>query len=291
MRILLTGATGYLGGRLLGAFLEKGWEVTALKRTGSDTSSVSAWRDQARFLDADTRDPSQIVEQEQPDWIVHTATVYGRGGESPQAMLAANLELPMALAEAATRVKAAFLNTHTSLPPDINRYALTKDFFSRYGRFLATSESLAFTDLVMDHFYGPGDAPSKFTARVIGDLVHNVDRLALTSGRQKRDFLYVDDLVRAYLLVVSRPPPSGYRRLEAATGNPVAVRDFVRLAAETAGADTRLDFGAVAARPGEPAEPGLDPAALEDMGWTAQTGLAQGIRACVDEARNRDVRQ
>lgn len=290
MRILLTGATGYLGGRLLPAFLEKGWEVTALKRTSSDTSRVATWLGSARFLNVDgDKDPSKIVKQERPDWIVHTATVYGRGGESPQDMLAANVELPIALAEAATRQGGVFLNTHTSLPPNLNRYSLTKELFSRYGHFLSVRENLSFTDMVMDHFYGPGDAPSKFTTMVIRSLVHNVERLALTSGVQKRDFLYVDDLVRAYLLVMSQPPSVGYRRLEAATGNPVAVRDFVRLAAKMTCANTMLDFGATPTRPGEPSDPGLDPSELEALGWTAEIGLGEGIQACVDALRKEPV--
>ncbi len=52
--------------------------------------------------------------------------------------------------------------------------------------------------------YGPGDDSSKFTTHVIESCRRNEPRLALTAGEQLRDFIHIDDVVRAYDRIVDR---------------------------------------------------------------------------------------
>ena len=82
MKLLLTGATGFLGSNLIPAFLKAGHEVVILKRSFSDTWRIKDDLDKVRSYDID------LVPLERPfeecgrfDCVVHTATNYGRQGE------------------------------------------------------------------------------------------------------------------------------------------------------------------------------------------------------------------
>ena len=54
----------------------------------------------------------------------------------------------------------------------------------------------------LDHFYGPFDKPVKFIAFVLRELKNKVPSIPLTQGGQTRDFIYIDDVISAYGLVL-----------------------------------------------------------------------------------------
>ena len=53
-----------------------------------------------------------------------------------------------------------------------------------------------------DHFYGPGDSSFKFPIMIINQCLKNEKKIKLTKGIQLRDFIYIDDLIRAYMWYV-----------------------------------------------------------------------------------------
>ena len=61
-----------------------------------------------------------------------------------------------------------------------------------------------FINMRLEHFYGPGDADSKFTAHVMNSCLRNVPELKLTLGEQRRDFFYIEDVVSAYLIILEK---------------------------------------------------------------------------------------
>ena len=91
MRVLLTGATGFLGSHLLKALVSKGYEVVVLKRSTSDMWRLKGFENTFKSYDID-RVSLQTAFEEQPiDIVIHTACVYGRKGESIQKILETNL--------------------------------------------------------------------------------------------------------------------------------------------------------------------------------------------------------
>ena len=57
-------------------------------------------------------------------------------------------------------------------------------------------------NMQLEHFYGPGAGDANFISAMINRLIHNDPRIDLTLGEQKRDFIYIDDVVDAYLEVL-----------------------------------------------------------------------------------------
>lgn len=284
-RLLLTGATGFLGSRLLRALTYAGWRSTILVRRTSRLDRIRDLLPRTEVAFLDETDPDIPCRAGRFDAFLHLATDYGRTGASPESLQETNVELPLRWAEAAFRAGTrVIVNTDTSLPAAVGPYARTKQLCrerlaERLPRAVVVSPEF-------EHFFGPGDDPSKFTAHVVRSLLDEVPELDLTIGTQRRDFLYIDDAVSAYLTLLraSFGLPAGFHRLSVGGGVAPTVREFVELARTLCGnVRTRLNFGARPLRDREVTYSCADPSRLRGWGWTPrftwQEGLERTVRA------------
>jgi nucleoside-diphosphate-sugar epimerase len=77
MKILVTGATGFIGTHLVFSLLEHGHEVAILKRKDSGLKGLTSLQDQIQVFDADTyNDISFAIGKFAPDVVVHLAALY-----------------------------------------------------------------------------------------------------------------------------------------------------------------------------------------------------------------------
>jgi nucleoside-diphosphate-sugar epimerase len=113
----------------------------------------------------------------------------------------------------------------------------------------------------LEHIYGPKDDESKFISWFIKQLKNGTPEINLTSGTQKRDFIYVQDVVSAYLLLLEkRVELNGFVEFEVGTGQSIELKDFLNeivLAFEEKYGKkitSKLNFGAIEMRIGEPYE-------------------------------------
>ena len=134
-------------------------------------------------------------------------------------------------------------------------------------------------NIVLEHFYGPGDDETKFVSWVIKSCRQNVPELRLTAGDQKRDFIYINDVIEAYLLLLYKTANAraDYHEFELGSGKSVNIRQFVEMIHRLCGSNTRLNFGAIPYRPNEIMESKADISALEKLGWRPSTSLEQGL--------------
>lgn len=230
---------------------------------------------------------TETVHAAAPDAIVHTACCYGRKGETALDMLDTNLRLGITLLQAVldtTRSEdkpTTFINTGTALSPEVSLYALSKTQFSAWGGTLATQNAsrLQLIDIRLQQMYGPGDDRSKFTSHVIEACRLNETRLALTSGEQRRDFIHIDDVVRAYdCILVRRDDFAASDVIEVGSGEAVTMRSFVEQVKQLARANTILDFGAVPYRTNETMLCMADTSRLQSLGWEPEVSLSHGLR-------------
>lgn len=139
------------------------------------------------------------------------------------------------------------------------------------------------------YLFGPGDDPSKFTTRVTRQCLRNVGRLPLTSGAQRRDFIAVEDVVAAYQTILRNLEAigRGYSEIPVGSGRAVSIRALVETIRDLTGSRTRLDFGALPQRDGEPMESKSDNSRLAALGWYPRTDLVDGLRRLVADERRR----
>ena len=80
--ILVTGATGYLGSQIVISLVKKGFNVIILKRKSSSLRRFKLVAENIKMYDIENINLSHIIEVNHIDTIIHTATAYGRNGET-----------------------------------------------------------------------------------------------------------------------------------------------------------------------------------------------------------------
>lgn len=289
-KILITGATGYLGSRIARALLREGHAVIALKREKSSLRKIEKIASQLQFLNSEQLDFEKLFQENKGiDAIIHLATCYGRHHESMSEIFAANVSFPLRLLEAANQAGVkVFLNTDTTLEPFLNSYALSKNQFMQCGKFVAERGPIHFVNIRLEHFYGEGDDETKFPTHVIKSCLRNLTELKLTQGEQQRDFVHIDDVVSAYItLLRASPALAPYSTFDLGTGKTVSIRAFVETVHRLTGSTTQLNFGALPYRAGEVMHSEADTKALSALGWCCRYDILTGLRQVIEQERER----
>ena len=281
MTILLTGATGFLGSHLLKALVNKSYEVVVLKRSTSNMWRLKGFENTFKSYDIDQVPLQKAFEEQYIDTIIHTACVYGRKGESIQQILETNLMLGIELLNTGT-----FFNTGTLLYKYLNYYALSKKQFEEWLQL--ASDKIQVVNLKLEHMFGEQDGNDKFTSWILNELQQEKNIIPLTAGTQKRDFIYIDDVVSAYLTCLEQAPQlKAFNDIEVGTGVLTPVKTFVILVKEVLEKlkgkpiKTQLNFGALPYREGEIMEPQVDNSSLCSLGWQPKRSLEENIEQFV----------
>jgi CDP-paratose synthetase len=283
-RILMTGATGFLGSHLLASLLQEPGvsDVTILKRSQSDLGRIADLMPLISSFDLDLCPLEDVFAQDRYELIIHCATQYGRNATAHAPIIESNLLLPLRLLDLSARHGATtFINSDTLLEEHISDYSLSKHQFRAWLR--RAAGQMMCVNMRLEHFYGPGDDPGKFVSGLICAFLEGQPRIDLTDGIQIRDFIYIDDVTDAFLHVLrAAGQPNGYWEFEAGGGRPTRVRDVVELARAICGNNsTELRFGALAYRPNEAMNLVADTSRLQELGWKNKWSLQQGIEATV----------
>lgn len=291
--ILLTGATGFLGSRLLDQLLARGDQVVAAKRTTSSLSRIQhrIGHPSLQLFDIDAKDPRTLFERHRIDTIIHTATEYGRRDNSISKILEANLILPIRLVELGIEHgMPCFINTDSYFNKVGRSYSNLLNYSLSKGSLLTWlkqfSGRIKVINAILEHLYGPGDSRTKFVEDLIQKIaVERAPRVALTHGHQRRDFIYIDDVAAAFIKLVDygRSHEFSFKTFEVGTGRSVQVRDFSQLVKEASNSPSILGFGDIDYRHDEMMDSRADVSALSELGWSPQFTLDRGIANILDQ--------
>lgn len=142
------------------------------------------------------------------------------------------------------------------------------------------------------NLYGPGDRFDKIRSHVIPALILKIDeavRLNSPSvvlwgtGSPLREFLHVDDLAKASLLLLENY--SGEQPVNIGSGDEISIKNLANSIAQICGFKGQFIF--------DPAMPDgtprkiLDSSAIRAMGWAPEIGLADGLEDCISKFRDR----
>lgn len=276
--ILLSGATGYLGSRLLKALIND-YNIIIIKRSCSNTGRIQSLLGRCKAYDID-RAPVEFLFKENPiDIILNTAGNYGRKNEPLIEIITSNLVFPINLLDCAIKYNVKhFIHTDSVLDKYTNPYALSKTQFSEWLKHL--SEKLSILNIKLEHFYGPGDDSSKFIAYIINKILNEEKEIRLTFGEQKRDFIYIDDVVNFFDLILKRINryKTGFHEFHVGTGTSHRIRDIVEYIKKISGSNINLLFGEIAYRKNEIMDSKAAATLLEKMGYRISTDIFSGLK-------------
>ncbi|MFL6075076.1 MAG: NAD-dependent epimerase/dehydratase family protein [Mycobacteriales bacterium] len=308
MRVLVTGAAGFLGSHLVDRLVTDGHQVVAVDNLSTGTLDNLADARRAnlhrrgafRFVRLDVRDGGlrDVFLAERPEVVYHLAGHPDPASslDDPQRSAGVTVLGTVNLLDscvAAGSRKVVYASSATihgcpeqvpvteragvdPLTPYAAAHAAVEEFLTAYR----ASHSLDYTVLTVANTYGPRQSPypgygvvAVFAHRMLAGLPTEIRG----DGTQRRDFIHVDDVVDAFARF-GGDVASG-RRLNVATGVATSVRDVhYRIATAVGSPDqprhVAADRMAVAAL-------ALDPRAARQLGWEPYTPLDTGIPATV----------
>ncbi len=311
MRTLVTGAAGFIGSNLVDRLLAEGHQVTGVDNlsAGSPVSNLaSARRHNGRFtfVGADIRHPvlSDIVARTTPDVVFHLAAQIDvrKSIDDPQHDARNNVLGTINLLEASRRAGVPRIvyaasggsryGASTTLPATedtavdpLSPYAVANVAGEFYMRAYAGMYGIAPICLALANVYGPRQDPrGQGVVTVFGKaMLSESPTIIYGDGSATRDYIYVDDVVSAFLCATNAPATT-IGTFNIGTGIQTTVAELHQLIAATVGVSRPPDFAG--ARTGEIHASALDPTrAARVLGWTPETGLAQGITRTVDWLR------
>jgi nucleoside-diphosphate-sugar epimerase len=301
-RVFVTGATGFIGKHVVRRLVQEGYLVGALIRPFSKSSKPDI-PDGVTWYSGDIRnygDLASAFSAFRPDAVLHLVTYYAvmHRADEIGVMLDTNVKGTINLLEAAKESGSVrlFVNTSSTQVYDPkprkldetdeikpqSLYAVTKRSAEDACTFYASAYQLPSVTLRLFPPYGPGDQDRRLIPYVIGSILNNTPP-NLTTGKQEWDFVYVDDIVDAYLAVLrSNSFDEDHVFFNIGTGQPVSVRTIVEKIRIILDSHVDLPWGSVLHRTNEVWYNSADISKAErDLGWKPQTGIDEGLEKTI----------
>ena len=283
MRILLTGAGGFIGSHVARELLRAGHEVHASVREGSDLRRVAdlpALRVHRGPLDQVPVRPDLLVSLA---WIA-TPGKYLEGPENLDCLretrsLLSKVECRAVVAGTCFEFDTSLGRLREDSPvKPTTLYARCKDELRREVETRHDSAWVRFF-----YQYGPWEDERRLVPAVIRALLKGQEA-KVSPGGQRRDFLHVEDVASA-VRAVAESRLTGC--VNVGSGEAPTVKEIVTTIGEAVGRPELLRFGAVPYYEGEPMLIVADNAKLRTSGWSPRWGLTEGLRHAVEWWRAR----
>jgi len=281
--IIISGAYGFIGSFLTESLLSKGYRVIGIVKEEKDISGLLTDVDWCTIDNLENKANLGKVKS-----IIHLATSYGWQGDT-SGTLNANLVLPVRLLQTALKNEIqifistdSFFSKHEGSYGHMPEYILSKRQFSDWMRILSEkSEKTSVLNLQLEHVYGERDRREKFFPQLVESLILN-DPINLTLGKQKRDFIHVNDVVAAYeAILTSSELKVGFEKIEVGTGTSTSLKDFVTIAKKISGSNSELNFGNLEYRRNEIMYSCANTTKLSLHGWKKTIDLEEGLRSAI----------
>lgn len=278
MTVLILGGNGYLGSKIVNSISVCDF-VFCTVRTGESLNLLQE-SPNINIIDSSIDSVKNCITANKIDIIINTVCSYERSGINISTVIDSNLiypasTIPYAIEHGIKRI----ITIDTSLPKDLNMYAQAKSMFAEIGKYYTQKISeLTFINIKLENYYGEDEPKNRFLHSVISSLKNNEDVL-LTEGKQHRDFIYIDDVLRAIKLLTTFTA-YGYYDVPLGTGEGPTIQEVVSYLKELLHSESRLLFGAIPSRFREP-DCVADMSFLQSIGFENLYTYKKGLRRII----------
>lgn len=295
--VLVTGGAGFLGKHLSQRLQEFGAQVVVVDRGLSSGAASTSKPDSSTLLKLDLTEASsfEVLREERFDYAFHLAgnAHVSDSVERPEVDFDLNLRTTLNLLQFLRRRRkaprlvlassAAVYGNPPGLPINelsstnpISPYGVSKLASEKYVAVFSACYGLPGASLRIFSAYGPG-LRKQVVYDVMKKLGQKPDSVALFgTGEETRDFVYVDDVIRAFLVVAARGVLGG-EPYNVASGEEVSIRKLGEQIRRAMQSPSIVEFSGEA-RPGDPTRWVGDSSTLRRLGWEPTIPLADGLK-------------
>lgn len=298
---LITGASGYIGTRLVRKLLVSDYRIIAFDMRFS-ASFTEEFGNTVKCVEGDILDEEKLVgifEAEAVEFIYHMAGLKNRTNKVEEFSLLNKVNYGGTLSVLSAAVKyskikhivlmgtteeygsaiAPFTEETQELPN--SAYGLSKLFATKLARLFYNQYKLPITVLRPSITYGPGQGVEMFLPAMIDTLVKG-QTFKMSPGEQVRDFLYIDDLVEAIIACCEEPRLEG-EIVNVASGISLQLKEVAEHVAKMLGKEKLLEVGAIPYRGFEIMNYSINiEKILKLSSWRPTTSFEDGLRMTID---------
>lgn len=278
MNILLTGATGFIGSKLVVKLTEQNHNLVLFKRSSNN-------------LDI-------LFEKNKIDAIVHLATKYVKHENTEKElseMISTNITFPTLLLEKVKKYRVKyFVNTgtcfeyrpsktmikETDLLDPFNFYAATKLAFEQILKYYCQKKYIKAITLKLFFPYGENDHNYKLIPSLINAFLRKKE-IKITDGKQQLDFTYVDDIAVAYvksLEYIEKTYSKDYSVFNIGSGQAILIKKIVEILKKLNGSKNKIKFDEIPSNRREIMFMEADNRKARDvLGWSPKYDVEKGL--------------
>ncbi|MCR5716081.1 MAG: NAD(P)-dependent oxidoreductase [Lachnospiraceae bacterium] len=292
MNILITGGTGYIGGKLIRRLSEEGHRIYAVVRKTSHTENIEPYVE--GLIDVGHLDAFyEQVRESHPQVLIQLMGFYTavHDPHSLRELMNDNIVDAMTVVDAAVAAGVKRIIATASVqqqrdgkePLPINAYGASRNAFERMLCDFGHLYDLSVTVLTLFDTYGADDQRRK-----VFNLVRRLkehESIDMSAGEQKMYLLYIDDVVEGYLCALHQSVLKNcFEKFALRAKEPIRLRDFVERYLELSGKEVVIHWGA---RPYMALEI-MDPTGFGEVlpGWGAKVSYEEGLALCAQADRS-----
>jgi CDP-glucose 4,6-dehydratase len=312
--VLVTGATGFVGAHVTRSLVEQGARVTCLQRDAVRTNSFDLFdlRPRVTVVNGAVEDfalMERILNEYEVEAVFHLAAqaLVGPANRSPLSTFESNIRGSYSLLEACRQsqtVKRIVVassdkayGTHEHLPYTedypllgLFSYDVSKVCTDVLARSYAHTYGLPIGVTRFANIYGPGDMRvSRIVTGTVVSALCNEAPVIRSDGTSVREFVYVDDAVRGYLLLAKKVSEVRGEAFNFGTGERVQILDLVQRIIRLAGKEGQLKPRVMLQTK---IEREIDAQYLSAekaralLGWRAEVSLDEGLKHTIEWYRS-----
>jgi nucleoside-diphosphate-sugar epimerase len=282
-RVLVSGATGFIGSEVTKRLIELNSQVSVITRTKPATRAVN-------WISAMNSDffPIQEIAEFEPEVVIHLATRFqsSHSHADIKGLVQSNIEFGTNLLESAKGAGAVFVNINSAWQhfdsqqySPVSLYAATKQAFADIAQYYGET-GLDLRNLTLYDTYGPTDKRNKLIRQLIYAASSN-EHLDMGTGEQLINLLFASDVVAAILRIAELPTVPMVQNYVVRAENSISIRELVIEIEKATKKKLNVNWGARQERLREMNTDWVFGELLP--GWQQDVKLGEGLSTCWQE--------